>query len=209
MTMRSVFSEQLSDFSALYDDVELVSVRRPEPEAASLACAAAAWLAQGGRIETQWSQAAGHPEAAAKALKAIRDDEFRAALGDEISKGVELLTDLLNCSEVGLRVGTLSGPMCPRFHTDMVPCRMLITLAGPGTEWIANDEVDFESFDDRDRDAERAPVLAGGHVRTLDPGAWSLLKGGRWDHRFKGVVHRSPHDEKRRLLISFDPLFAA
>ncbi|MEO0425483.1 MAG: DUF1826 domain-containing protein [Pseudomonadota bacterium] len=207
MMMNSVFSDQLGDFSALYDDVELVSVERPSEIASPLARAAADWMATGGKVETQWTQAAGEPDAARIALAPIRDEVLRAALCEEISEGVELLSDLLNCSTVGVRAATLSGPMCPRFHTDMVHCRMLITLAGPTTEWIAHDEVDFECL--ADRSSQDVPVRSGGHVRTLDPGAWSLLKGGRWDHEFQGVVHRSPHDEAKRLLLSFDPLFVS
>ena len=38
-------------------------------------------------------------------------------------------------------------------------------------------------------------------------GNWSLLKGGAWDDRFDGVVHRSPHEAGERLLLSFDPIF--
>jgi hypothetical protein len=80
-------------------------------------------------------------------------------LREEIDEAVALLTDLLDCSNVGVRVATLDGPMCPKFHTDMVPCRLLITLEGPGTEWIAHDEVDFERF--ADRTVEQPAVRAG------------------------------------------------
>ncbi|MEM9387430.1 MAG: DUF1826 domain-containing protein [Pseudomonadota bacterium] len=200
--MRRVFSDKLGDFAAVYEDVELVSVDRPTSVTTT---SAGAWMAQGGKIEAQWKQSASEPEAAGIALAPIRDQALRSSLCDEISQGVDLLTDLLDCATVGLRAATLSGPMCPRFHTDRVRCRMLITLGGPATEWIAHEEVDFDLL--ADRDSREVPLRTGGHVRTFNSGAWSLLKGGRWDHHFQGVVHRSPHAYDARLLLTFDPLF--
>ena len=38
--------------------------------------------------------------------------------------------------EVDIRVSHLRASMCPRFHGDMVPTRLITTLTEPGTEWI-------------------------------------------------------------------------
>ena len=38
--------------------------------------------------------------------------------------------------EVDIRVSHLRASMCPRFHVDMVPTRLITTLTEPGTEWI-------------------------------------------------------------------------
>jgi hypothetical protein len=207
MTMQHLFTDELGDLAALYDDVELVSVSAPSPAASTLSSRAVAWLARGDRFEARWEQSADLPTRAEGALTGLRDSELAAVLRDEIASAVEVLTDLLSCSSVGVRVATLSGPMCPRFHTDLVPCRMLLTLGGRGTEWIAHGDVDFDRFERRQDDS--APTRPGGQVRTLPTGAWSVLKGGRWDARFGGVVHRSPHEGGRRLLLSFDPMFTA
>lgn len=204
-TMRHVVSDQLADFSAVYDDVELVSVRPSTPAADLLAVQAGEWLKRERHLEAQWAQSAGTSAATTGALSGIDDDEFRARLEGEIDGAVDLLHDLLDCSQVGVRVVTLSDPMCPRFHADLIPCRLLITLAGAGTEWIAGDDVDRERL--ADRSMHRVPLRTGGRVRTLATGSWSLLKGGRWDDRFSGVIHRSPHGAGRRLLASFDPIF--
>ena len=40
--------------------------------------------------------------------------------------------------------------MCPLFHVDNIRCRMLITLCGDGTQWISNQDVDWEIFLDRE-----------------------------------------------------------
>ena len=44
-------------------------------------------------------------------------------------------------------------------------------------------------------------------IKQMVTGHWSLLKGGAWNDKFNGVVHRSPHDEKDRLILSIDPIF--
>ncbi|HAK52328.1 MAG TPA: hypothetical protein DCM54_10575 [Gammaproteobacteria bacterium] len=36
-----------------------------------------------------------------------------------------------------------------------------------------------------------------------------MLKGGNWQDDFSGVVHRSPHQEGERLLLTLDPIFSA
>jgi hypothetical protein len=84
---------------------------------------------------------------------------------------------------------------------------MLMTIGGPGTEWIPSGDVDRMLFDDRDSDA--VPIQPGREVRQLATGSWSLLKGGAWNDGFDGVVHRSPHQVGERLLLSMDPLFIA
>ena len=93
--------------------------------------------------------------------------------------------------------------MCPRFHVDRVPCRMLRTYAGPGTEWIAHDHINPQRFSARDE----IPLAPGGEVQQLPTGVWSLLKGGLWDGDFPGVVHRSPSSSTARLLATLDPIF--
>ena len=94
--------------------------------------------------------------------------------------------------------------MCPKFHADHVFCRMLITVRGPSTEWIACDDVQQDILSDSDSDT--LPLKEGKTIRKLIPGDMSLLKGGKWQDGFSGVVHRSPHEEGPRLLLTFDPI---
>ena len=93
--------------------------------------------------------------------------------------------------------------MCPIFHVDNIPCRFLVTLYGSGTEWIPHDEVDWKIFDIKD--ANKNPLKDGSKIKNFRTGEWSLLKGGSWQENFNGVVHRSPHNNKERLLLSIDP----
>lgn len=202
--MRYLSSDQAGDFAAIYDeDVELVSVARPD--SASLEALAEQLVASRQIVQAQWEQAAGDSDAPLAALSTTTDADWLRALCEEVTLASDLLGELMGCGRVGVRVTTLRGPMCPRFHVDHVPCRMLTTLCGPGTEWIASDDVNRTLFASRDTDAP--PIRSGADIKHLATGNWSLLKGGAWNDRFDGVVHRSPHSAGERLLLSFDPVF--
>ena len=202
--MRQVIGGSLGDFVAFYDDdVEIVSVTRPQ---ASKCGNFAERLIQSRQApQLRWVQPADDPKAPARELPSTIDADVHAALADQITEASEVLGKLMDCERVGIRLETLSAPMCPRFHTDHVPCRMLITLSGVGTEWIPNGDVDWAVFADLETIAP--PVQANRQVQRLTTGHWSLLKGGAWDEGFRGVVHRSPHGVGERLLLSLDPVF--
>ena len=202
--MRQVIGGELGDFAAIYDeDVEIVSVTRPQARTCDALAKRFIRSRQAPRL--RWVQDADDPEAPARELPATIDPEVHTALLDQITEASEMLGELVHCERVGVRLETLSAPMCPRFHVDHVPCRMLITLSGSGTEWIPNSDVDWDVFADLETMA--TPVQANRQVRQLTTGHWSLLKGGAWNDCFGGVVHRSPHGVGERLLLALDPVF--
>lgn len=202
--MRQVIGSQLGDFAAIYDeDVEVVSVTRPQ---AGTYEGLAERLIRSRQVpQARWVQPADDPAAPASELPATLEADVRSALLDQIAEASGMLGELVDCERVGVRLETLSAPMCPRFHADYVPCRMLITLSGVGTEWIPNSDVDWAVF--ADLEAIAPPVKANRQIQRMATGHWSLLKGGAWDDCFRGVVHRSPHDVGQRLLLSLDPVF--
>ena len=120
----------------------------------------------------------------------------------EASKILEKLTD---SKKVNIKLTSLRSPMCPIFHVDNIPCRFLVTLYGSGTEWISHDEVDWKIF--QEKDSNKDPLKEAGKIKNFKTGEWSLLKGGSWQENFNGVVHRSPHKNQERLLLSIDPNF--
>ncbi len=201
--MRLVTSDQPGDFSAIYDeDVELISVSRPQ--AASCEALARLFISSRQAPRLRWIQAPGSIAGAEDALPATIDGEVRAALLEQVAEASGLLSELVECDAIGVRLETLSAPMCPRFHVDHVPCRLLITLSGAGTEWIQHGDVDWDCFADLETDAP--PLQANREIRQLSTGHWSLLKGGAWNDDFAGVVHRSPHEAGERLLLSLEPV---
>jgi len=215
--MRHLQSEELGDLAAIYDtDIELVSITRPESK--RLAALAEHLSVTRQVVAAQWEQTADDVDAPARALlPQIRqfsqvetspkiEDQWLDALNEEILELADVLNTLLGCDRIGVRLATLNAPMCPRFHVDQIPCRLLSTIRGPGTQWISSDDVDRALFADRNDDS--LPVRAGKSFKEIAAGSWSLLKGGAWDDNFTGVVHRSPHQRDERLLLSMDPIFS-
>ena len=173
--MRHIESDNLGDFSAIYsDDVELVSVARPNSE---VNATLAQRLAESRQVlQLQWVQATDAHAATETALPASIDSEARVMLVNEITDGCEVLGELMGCEQIGVRLTTLRSPMCPRFHVDNIPCRLLQTLSGAATEWICVDDVDWPTFADLSQTIE--PVSPGSEIQQLLTGHFSILKGG-------------------------------
>ncbi|MGY4524904.1 DUF1826 domain-containing protein [Pseudomonas sp. UBA4617] len=110
---------------------------------------------------------------------------------------VAAYTCLVGARRVGLRLRILAEPMCPRFHVDNVPLRLLTTYAGPGTEWLplqASKGVDLRTA--------QPPV---DNIQHLQAGDVALLKGEKWQgNEGAGLMHRSPPGQQGRLLLSLD-----
>jgi len=203
VTLRYVYSEDPADLAEVFEpDVELVSITRPA--SSRLREAVADLFARRVIIAEQWVQpAAGESEVRSRLAAAAGTTEV-AELVEEIDRAVAGLARLLGVGAVGVRIVSLRGPMCPRFHVDRIPCRLLATYGGAGTEWIPEPRVDPARLV-RGPDGEY-PVRTGQSHEALDAGSWSLLKGGCWDESFRGVVHRSPQSKEPRLLVSLDPM---
>lgn len=93
----------------------------------------------------------------------------------------------MDSTAVGFRLKLLEKAMCPRFHTDHVALRLLVTYSGAGTEW------------QRDADATEHQQIGAGDV--------ALLKGSAWnDTKDEAIWHRSPQTTGTRLLLSMDPV---
>ena len=132
------------------------------------------------------------------------------ALVDDIAELVEMYTCLFEWDRVGLRLTALTRAMCPRFHVDNVPCRMVTTYQGQATQWLKHQVVNRERLG---RGSEGKPDDVSGlyasaaAIEQLAAGDVALLKGERWlGNEGAGLVHRSPalEDGERRLLLTLD-----
>ena len=56
-----------------------------------------------------------------------------SALSEDIAQLVDMFCCLFELERAGLRLSALDGAMCPRFHVDRVPCRLVTTYQGVGT----------------------------------------------------------------------------
>nr|WP_010130416.1 DUF1826 domain-containing protein [Microbulbifer agarilyticus] len=127
---------------------------------------------------------------------------------------IELLADMFSClfdlSAIGIRLSVLSDTMCPRFHVDRVPCRLITTYTGAGTEWLPHDLLDRRKLGAGSAglsDAESGLYPPTETVQSLAAGEVALLKGELWaGNEGAGLVHRSPAIEagSQRLILTFD-----
>ena len=202
--MNAVIGDQLSCFSDIHlDDVELVSINRQKFDI--MKDLSANFIKSREVLKLQWHQDLDDSWTIQENLPESLDTSFRSMLINLILESGEMLGSLVGCKKIGIRIATLRSPMCPLFHVDNIRCRMLITLCGEGTQWISNRDVDWKVFQDRQNKA--IPIKKNAEIKQLTTGYWSLLKGGAWNDNFNGVVHRSPHDEIDRLILSIDPIF--
>lgn len=134
-------------------------------------------------------------------------------LSDDITLLVDMFCCLFDLKGVGLRLTVLDSAMCPRFHFDRIPCRLVTTYHGIATEWLPNHLVDRSKLGagNQGKSDENSGLFhSTNDIRQLSQGDVALLKGEFWhDNEGAGLVHRSPAQPKGtinepRLLLTLD-----
>ncbi len=132
------------------------------------------------------------------------------ALSTDIAELVDMFCYLFELKQVGLRLTTLDHAMCPRFHVDHVPCRLVSTYQGEATQWLPHQAVDRTKLGTGNNGLadERSGIYQSPNdIHQLSAGDVALLKGERWEgNENAGLVHRSPavNEGERRLLLTLD-----
>ncbi|WP_339494149.1 DUF1826 domain-containing protein [Pseudomonas sp. RA_105y_Pfl2_P56] len=109
---------------------------------------------------------------------------------------------LLGTRRIGLRLRVLDKAMCPRFHVDHVPVRLITTYAGVGSQWLKEGTMDRQQLgqaNSQPQDSAQIQQLASGEV--------ALFKGEKWHgNEGFGLIHRSPQPAagERRLILTLD-----
>ena len=135
---------------------------------------------------------------------------YQAELVDNISELVDMFCYLFDLKMAGLRLKTLDQAMCPRFHVDKVPCRLVCTYHGNATEWLPHHLIDRSKLGPGNNgltDEESGLFQDKKDIQNINTGNVALLKGELWDgNENAGLVHRSPAIDqgKRRLLLTLD-----
>lgn len=107
---------------------------------------------------------------------------------------------LLGAKRIGLRLRILEQAMCPRFHVDHVPLRLITSYAGAGSQWLREDAMSRASLAD-------AAAQQVSEIEQVAVGAVALVKGEKWlGNEGRGLIHRSPPvpANTRRLLLTLD-----
>jgi len=136
--------------------------------------------------------------------------EGKKALCDYIELLVDMFCTLFELKSVGLRLAILDQAMCPKFHVDKVPCRLITTLSGIGTQWLPHDQIDRSKLGVGSlglTDKTSGIMQSKAHIKNMSVGDVSLLKGEGWyNNENNGAVHRSPalSSNERRLILTLD-----
>ncbi len=115
----------------------------------------------------------------------------------------------LSSVHVGLEI--LDQDACRKWHVDRVGMRLLVTYAGPGTEWALESGVDRGWLGEASLDLDEANdriVFDRSAIRRAGVGDVLLCKGDVFEGEpGQGLVHRSPPvraDSRWRLLLRID-----
>ena len=133
----------------------------------------------------------------------------RDALIEDWAKAQAMFRELVNDHAVEAKVEMVTHDKCRLFHGDFNRLRWLCTYAGPGTQWVADGDVDRVALarDDIRRDQRNQHVVPDARrIQQVDAGDVILLKGYDFPGNAGGAaVHRSPPLAERgltRLLLT-------
>lgn len=145
-------------------------------------------------------------------LEAVSDLRARAFLEADMTAMVRQFAAQLDRRHVQASLAVVTNDACRKYHVDHVTVRLICTYAGPGTEWLRDEDVERKNLARTDVEvdaANRSVLREGGSVRHCRAGDILLLKGERFEgNRGRGAVHRSPPIARqglRRLVFKIDP----
>lgn len=146
-------------------------------------------------------------ELRADLLRQLPGPQEAELLIEDIQLLAEAMAYLFATDAIGLRLRLLDAAMCPRFHCDNLPVRLVTTYSGPGSEWLPESAVNRKGLG-APRADKPEPLLDQNAIQRLQPGDIALLKGSGWvGNEERALVHRSPEltSGQKRLLLTIDP----
>ena len=126
----------------------------------------------------------------------------QAAFLADVTWLVRAYACLLDARRIGLRLRALDKAMCPRFHVDHVPLRLITSYAGVGSDWLEEGAMPRSKLGQPDEEPQDEAL-----IQRLDSGHVALAKGEKWHgNEGRGLIHRSPQPPagERRLLLTLD-----
>ena len=144
-------------------------------------------------------------------ISEIGSDEILKYFYKDVSMLVKMFHYLFDIKNIGFRLRVLDHAMCPRFHVDRVPCRLITTYRGIASEWLPHNKVDRGKLGAGNQgkpDEESGIYKNILDIKHLNEGDVGLFKGESWQgNEGAGLVHRSPkvkNEDQKRLLLTLD-----
>lgn len=131
-------------------------------------------------------------------------------VSENIAELVDMFCYLFELKEAAIRLKVLDQAMCPKFHVDRVPCRLVTTYQGIATEWLPHEVLDHAKLgwgSNGLADSESGLYQSESDIQQLGCGDVALLKGTLWEgNENAGLVHRSPvlPANEKRLILTLD-----
>lgn len=142
----------------------------------------------------------------------LPEQEGKQVAVDDIYLLSDMLTCLFDCQSVGLRLVPLQKAMCPKFHVDNVPVRLVNTYLGSGTEWLPLEATKPRPGNGLQHQTAKTPcrwVYDKSSVQQMQAFDVGLLKGQAWEnHEHMAAIHRSCQleESEKRVLLTLDPM---
>lgn len=208
---KTVVSDNFADLTHIYENgVNLCLIERPLPAAIEDFVYRALKIA--GSVEISQAVDPKRFEFASLWPQANKLDGYRE-WPDDVVLLSEAFCELFGRRHAGLRLRGLDKAMCPRFHVDRVPARMVCSYGGIGTEWLPEYAMDRSKLGMGGRglpDDQSGLIVDRTAIRQMPAYAVGLMKGSSWEgNEGHGLAHRSPTPtavQPRRLLLTLDML---
>lgn len=144
-------------------------------------------------------------------IRTLADEQpFAPQLHAYIAELVDMFICLFEANTVGFRLSTLDKAMCPRFHVDRVPCRLVTTFVGSGSQWLEHKDANRDKLGHKSgtlTDEKSGLYRTAQDIQTLETGDVAILKGELWHgNENAGIVHRSPPVSRSqpRIVMTLD-----
>ncbi|MBU1331947.1 MAG: DUF1826 domain-containing protein [Gammaproteobacteria bacterium] len=187
----------------LRDEVNLACWQRQLPVQISDFCHAL--LAQGDALAASVVLELASPEEPPKLhglVDQYSDLPGQAAFLADVAWLVSAFAYLVDARRIGLRLRLLDKAMCPRFHVDHVPLRLITSYAGIGSQWLEEGVIPRQRLGDPAAEPQDAT-----RIHQAQAGDVLLAKGEKWvGNEGHGLIHRSPQPPagEQRLLLTLD-----
>ena len=205
---RTALVATVAELTAIYqEDVNLVVL--PRLLGADVQGAVQA-LAAGPEFKATVQVGAAQPDLCA--LPFFKQAEAAPLLAD-LTYWIQAFAALFDGEQIGLRICHSRSVLCPRFHIDRVPVRLVCAYAGRSLQWLAEPDVDrgFLGHQAGGRSDEESGLLRRQDaIQSVPPQAIVLCRGEAWPGQAgRASVHRSPPalaQGQGRLVLTLDLL---